>query len=150
MRNIILGIVFSLISLVACQDAGPSTELLEARQKIADLEQQLADIQKVSEPGFIHTVYFWLKEGTTDEQKEAFERGMESLREVASVRALHFGPPAMTPRDVVDNSYDYGLTMFFEDAAGQDAYQVDAVHEKLIEDHAAIWERVQVYDTVVK
>lgn len=150
MRSAIFWMLGALISLAACKEAGPSSELVEARQQIADLEQQVADLEKVSKPGFIHTVYFWLKEGTTDEQKEAFERGMESLREVASVRALHFGPPAMTPRDVVDNSYDYGLTMFFEDAAGQDAYQVDAIHEKLIEDHRDIWERVQVYDTMIK
>ena len=100
--------------------------------------------------GFVHTVYFWLKEGTTEAEKAAFEKGLASLGKIDTVQTIFFGPPAMTPRDVVDNSYGYGLTLLFKDRADQDAYQDDPDHHQFIEDHQHIWERVQVYDYLVR
>lgn len=96
--------------------------------------------------GFVHTVYFWLKEGTTEADKTAFEGGLATLGTISTVQTIFFGPPAHTPRDVVDNSYGYGLTLLFANRADQDAYQVDPIHDAFIAAHKHIWERVQVYD----
>ena len=100
--------------------------------------------------GFVHTVYFWLKEGTTEEEKTAFEKGLAMLGTVPTVKTIFFGPPAKTPRDVVDNSYGYGLTLLFKDRADQDSYQDDPIHHKFIDAHKHLWERVQVYDYLVR
>lgn len=100
--------------------------------------------------GFVHTVYFWLKEGTTEEEKADFERGLAKLVTISYIQTGFFGPPAMTPRDVVDNSYGYGLTVLFKNKEDHDAYQVAPAHDDFIAAHKHIWERVQVYDYLTK
>lgn len=98
---------------------------------------------------FIHTVYFWLKPGTPDEARDRLvEDCVKYLAACPTVKKLHAGKPAMTPRDVVDNSYAVGLTVGFADRAGHDAYQEDPSHHEFIERNKEHWERVQVYDYV--
>jgi hypothetical protein len=149
-------LIFVLAGVFLLQHCGDTTQLeeqvqiyeqeLEVRDSTIDsLEQQLS----MEEPGFIHTVFFWFAEGVTEEQKAAFVEGLESLREVPTVRKFYIGLPAGTPREVVDNSYDYALILFFDDKAGQDAYQVHPIHQAFAQGLEEVWERVQVYDTVV-
>ena len=101
-----------------------------------------------AEAKFIHTVLFWMKDGTTEEQKQQLIQDCrEFLGPISSVRFLAAGMPAMTPRtEVVDNSYGVGLVVHFEDRAGHDLYQEAPKHLEFIERNQAIWERVQVYD----
>ncbi len=96
---------------------------------------------------FLHSVYFWMKPDLTPDEATAFEKGLQSLCEQTTATSGSYGQPAGTDRSVVDNSYGYGLFLFFEDAAGQDVYQVSEVHQQFIADHASKWERVLVYDT---
>ncbi len=96
---------------------------------------------------FVHTVFFWCKPGTS---RLAVDRLLEdcrgSLARVETVRGLTCGHPAMTPRDVVDNSYSVGLTVTFDDRAGHDVYQEHALHKEFIQRNNEHWERVQVFD----
>ena len=70
---------------------------------------------------FVHIVLFWLKPGTPDAAREQIESDCESLlKGISTVRQLWAGRPAMTPREVVDNSYDVGLCVVLDDAAGHD------------------------------
>jgi hypothetical protein len=95
---------------------------------------------------FIHTVFFWFKEGVKEQDITIFEEGLVSLLNISTVQTGYWGKPANTPRDVVDNSYAYGLTALFEDREKHDAYQEDEQHLKFIEQCAAMWENVKVYD----
>ena len=97
---------------------------------------------------FIHAVYFWLKEDLTAEQREAFVRGVNSLREIESVRHAYVGVPAPTERPVIERSYTYALTLVFDDQAGHDRYQDDPVHERFRRDCAPFWNRVLIYDSI--
>ncbi|MEM7397100.1 MAG: Dabb family protein, partial [Verrucomicrobiota bacterium] len=58
----------------------------------------------------------------------------------------HWGRPADTHRDVVDRSYGYSITLFFDALEDHDSYQKDPDHDKFIERCSQFWERVQVYD----
>lgn len=104
----------------------------------------------MQKPHFIHTVFFWLKEGTTEAQKVAFEEGLSSLAEIKCSLSSYFGPPAGTPREIVDNSYDYALNVNFDSVANHDAYQGDPIHHEFIAAHKDIWKRVQVFDNFVQ
>ena len=95
---------------------------------------------------FIHTVFFWLKEGVEEKDLEALEKGIASLFKISTVRGGHWGKPANTPREVVDNSYTYGLTLIFDDREGHDAYQKDAQHVTFVEQYSSMWSNVKVYD----
>ena len=96
---------------------------------------------------FIHMVYFWLKSGTTAEQKQSLMNDCrELLGTISTVRDLVVGQPAGTPRDVVDNSYSVGLVVYFDDSVGHNFYQTAEKHLEFISRNQDIWERVQVYD----
>ncbi|HLX64105.1 MAG TPA: Dabb family protein [Planctomycetota bacterium] len=96
---------------------------------------------------FIHTVYFWLKAGTSDEAKTKLVADCyKYLKAIPTVKELWAGPPAMTPRDVVDNSYHVGLTVVLADDAAHDVYQKHALHLEFIAENKMHWQRVQVYD----
>jgi hypothetical protein len=96
---------------------------------------------------FVHNVFFWVKPGTTDAQRKALLADCTALLgKIPGVRSLWAGRPAMTPRDVVDNSYDIGLCVVFDDVKGHDVYQEHGLHKQFIANHKPIWQRVQVYD----
>jgi hypothetical protein len=98
---------------------------------------------------FVHTVYFWLKAGTSDPARDQLVRDCRDyLGKIPSVKQLLVGVPAMTPREVVDNSYGVGLTVVLGDSAGHDLYQAHELHKQFIERNKRHWERVQIYDYV--
>ena len=96
---------------------------------------------------FIHTVYFWLNDSAgPDLQGKMLTDIPFLLGEIPGVRHCWVGKPAMTPRDVVDNSYQVGLTVVLDDTAGHDAYQVHPLHNEFVARYKQYWKRVQVYD----
>lgn len=97
-------------------------------------------------PGFIHMVYFWVHDGTTNEEKESFHQWVDKLTECKTVLNAFIGPPATTDREVIDNTYDYALLVFFRNKEDHDIYQEDPDHYKFIDANKHLWKRVQVYD----
>ncbi len=99
---------------------------------------------------FVHMVFFWLKEGNSPEDIALFENNLkEFIDNNKHVLEMHIGKPAMTPREVVDNSYSYSLVTTFKSVKEHDAYQVDQAHLDFIEQSKHLWERVQVYDSIL-
>lgn len=139
--------VFCALVLLHCSNPEQAKRLESTQNELQAMKDAMAN---QGTAGFIHTVFFWLKPGISEADRTAFLEGVSSLREVQTIKAYHVGVPAKTPRDVVDNSYDYALILHFADAAGQDAYQIDPIHERFVEAHKDKWVRVQVYDTVVE
>lgn len=104
----------------------------------------------MSKPALAHIVYFWLKEGTSDEDKKAFEKGLELLGQIPLIESFYWGTPAKAEkRDVVDDSYDYCINSFFATLENEAAYQADADHQVFIDNHSHIWDKVIVYNNDV-
>ncbi|MDX1470979.1 MAG: Dabb family protein, partial [Flavobacteriaceae bacterium] len=61
--------------------------------------------------------------------------------------SYHIGTPAGTPREVVDNSYDYCLIVNFKDKEAHDNYQEEDAHQVLRDETAGLWSKLQIYDT---
>ena len=96
---------------------------------------------------FVHVVYFWMKPGAPDgARSKLVEECRTYLGKIPTVRHIWTGRPAMTPREVVDNSYDVGLCVVLDDAAGHDVYQEHPLHKEFIARNREHWKRVQVYD----
>jgi Stress responsive A/B Barrel Domain len=96
---------------------------------------------------FIHTVYFWLTDDAGDAAREQLLGDCRNLLgKIPTIRHCWTGRPAMTPRDVVDNTYAVGLTTVFDDAKGHNEYQVHELHKQFLERNKKNWKRVQVYD----
>ncbi len=105
--------------------------------------------EEITELNFIHTVFFWLKEGVSDEEKLSFEAGMHDLGKVSTIGKYYIATPADTERGVIDNTYDYAWIFHFMDAKDQAAYQTDSLHLEFIEKYNELWEEVKVYDSEV-
>jgi hypothetical protein len=95
----------------------------------------------------VHTVFFWLKADLSEEEKQEFNDGVESLISIESAEQVVIGTPAATTkRPVVDDTYDCALTVILKDIPSHDLYQDDPIHHKFIADCNHLWERVQIYD----
>ena len=96
---------------------------------------------------FVHHVYFWLKEPSDAQAREALIGGLRRLRAAPDILWSHIGLPAESERGVVDDSYSVSWLVFLADRAAEERYQVDPIHLKFVEECSPLWERVVVYDT---
>ena|SRR5688572_7833420 len=100
-------------------------------------------------PRLAHHVFFWLKNPQSTADRDRLLAGLRTLEKIETVRGTHFGVPASTEkRDVVDNSYSVSEILFFDDVAGQNAYQEHPIHKQFIADCSHLWSKVVVYDTI--
>lgn len=97
----------------------------------------------------VHHVYFWLKEPKNTAHKKQLVKSLNELLNIKTIKVSHIGFPAETEsRDVVDHSYSVSYMVMFDSKADQDAYQVDPIHTKFVEDNQHLWNKVIVYDSV--
>ena len=95
----------------------------------------------------VHNVFFWMKKGAPKgAAKQTVQDALKYLR-TPTVQQLWAGPPASTEaRDVVNATYDVGLTVIFRTIADHDAYQEDPEHQVFIKRNKKNWLRVEVFD----
>ncbi|QNH14942.1 Stress responsive A/B Barrel Domain protein [Xanthomonas sp. SS] len=102
---------------------------------------------KAAFPPVVHHVFFWLKNPDSKEDLAKLLAGLRTLADIDTVRGIHIGVPAETEqRGVVDGSYSASELLFFDDVAGQNAYQVHPIHKQFVADCEHLWQRVVVYD----
>lgn len=131
-------LLFALACFTACT---------QEKEEIIEIERI---IDEDMEPGLMHTVYFWLNDDVDEASAKSFEQGVWSLEGIPSVKRMFVGPAATTPtRGVTDNSFDYALSIWFDDVAGHDIYQEHPIHLKFVAAQEAKFKRVQVYDNVL-
>ena len=105
--------------------------------------------EKEALPRLLHHVFFWLKNPDSEEDRAALIAGIKTLGAISTVRAIHVGVPASTEkREVVDNSYHVSELLCFDDVEGQNAYQVDSLHQKFVDECSHLWSKVVVYDAL--
>jgi hypothetical protein len=97
---------------------------------------------------FIHHVYFWLKNPSSESDRQKLIEGLQKLSKVKTIKSFHIGKPAATNRDVIDTSYSISWMLMFEDSAAQESYQVDPIHLNFVETCKDLWQKVVVYDSV--
>jgi hypothetical protein len=98
--------------------------------------------------GFIHHVFFWLKNHESNNDRNNLIEGLKKLSGAPIIKDFHIGVPAATIRQVIDTSYAVSWLLLFESKEDQDSYQTDPMHLKFIEECSHLWDKVIVYDTV--
>ena len=95
-----------------------------------------------------HHVYFWLNEENKNEDDRArFETGLEALFKIDRVEGGCWSVPAAVElRPVVDQSWDYALSMRFATLDDQFVYQDHPDHEAFIAEFKPMWAKVLVMD----
>jgi hypothetical protein len=97
----------------------------------------------------VHHVFFWLKNPNSKEDLDKLLAGLQTLKKIETVRAIHIGVPAKTEqRSVVDASFSASELLFFDDLDGQKTYQDHPVHLEFVKNCSALWEKVIVYDSI--
>lgn len=96
--------------------------------------------------GFVHTVYFWLKNPENEANQQQLLQGLKKLSSIEEIRDAYIGKPAETRREVIDSTYSLSITFVFDNAEDQDVYQSHIEHLKFIDDCSHLWQKVQVYD----
>ncbi|MCW3111110.1 MAG: Dabb family protein [Segetibacter sp.] len=97
----------------------------------------------------IHHVFFWLKNPNSKEDLDKLLAGLQTLKNIETVRAIHIGVSAKTEqRSVVDASFSASELLFFDDLAGQKTYQDHPIHLEFVKNCSALWEKVIVYDSI--
>lgn len=96
----------------------------------------------------IHTVFFWLKDGLSDEQVALFETEVAKLPSIETVASGAIGKPAPTEtRPVTDHSFSYHLSLTFDSIEDHNAYQIHPDHDVFVDKCKDLWDRVVVYDS---
>lgn len=95
-----------------------------------------------------HHVYFWLKEENKNpEDRAEFEQGLASLLAIPeAVSGIWSVPAAVELRPVVDQSWDYALSIRFASLEDHNIYQDDADHLAFIQKFRDMWAKVLVSD----
>lgn len=101
------------------------------------------------DPAFVHTVYFWLKDPGSIEDRAAIEVSLDKFMKNSKYAKTKFvGKPPRATRDVVDDSFTYALVLTFSSAEEQENYQNEEAHLTFIEESQDLWEKVLVYDSL--
>jgi len=113
---------YALLFLVFACSSNDTSEL-EAELKM--LQEKMSEMKTATpEPtGMIHSVFFWLNEDLSAQERKDFLIDLRNLAEVTAVNDVFIGPPFATEnRFGVEDSYDYALIVHFKDLAAHDAY----------------------------
>ena len=97
---------------------------------------------------FVHHVYFWLKNPSSEADKAKLLEGLEKLSKVPTIRMVHIGVPAPTTRSVIVRDYSISWLCFFDNLEEEEIYQKHPIHLKFVEDYSHLWDKVNVYDSV--
>lgn len=99
-----------------------------------------------------HHVYFWLSEEKKGAAERAtFERDLQGLLALPQAKRGRWGvPAAVAERPVLDQSWDYALSVEFADVAAHDAYQVEPAHQAFLANYKPWWSKVRVSDIEAK
>ncbi|MBV1686436.1 Dabb family protein [Novosphingobium sp. G106] len=94
-----------------------------------------------------HTVFFWLKNADSIEDRDKLIAGVRGLAAIEGVRSLVVGVPAKSgDREVLDKSYSVSEILTFDSVEDEAIYQVHPLHKQFIADHSHLWSNVTVYD----
>ncbi|MDG1571094.1 Dabb family protein [Robiginitalea sp. M366] len=116
---------------------------------VAPAQSQSETSMNNFDPSFAHTVYFWLHNPESAQDRQAFEKALKTfLSRSQYAKTLFIGTPPSATRDVVDGSFTYSLIVSFESAEAQAAYQSEQPHLDFIAEAEHLWKKVIVYDSI--
>jgi len=97
---------------------------------------------------FIHHVFFWLRDPSSEKDLDQLVAGLQKLSMVKTIRQFHIGVPANTTRDVIERSYSISWFVLFENIEDEESYQTDPIHLKFVEECSHLWKKVVVHDAI--
>jgi hypothetical protein len=108
-------------------------------------------VKEASEPNIGHMVYFKLKDNSSSEKDKLVAACKKYL--AGHDGTVYFSAGVLAEdfkREVNVRDWDVALHLVFKNKAAHDKYQDHERHLKFIEENKGNWEKVRVFDSVVK
>lgn len=129
------GIFIVLIGFTACEPEAEQVDMMNQ-----NTETTTGMLQ--------HTVFFYLNDDVTEEEKQQFENGLRELLSISSIFKSELGIPGDTEeRDVTDHSFAYSIYTWFETLEDYKIYDEHPDHLEFIDTYNSLWSDVKVYDS---
>ena len=101
----------------------------------------------IENKGVIHTVFLWLKKPGDEQHRHRLLRATHRLRAIPGVLDIRFGEKIESDRDIVDDSFDIGITLYFSTTEAMNDYLVHPLHHAVVEQEIRpLVDRMVVYD----
>ncbi|MBX2827356.1 MAG: Dabb family protein [Flavobacteriaceae bacterium] len=145
-------VVLCFITLISCKSEKEKQPVASDKEststrKFEPVESKALEYS-ICYGSFAHNVYIWLKQPDNEEDREAFLASLFKFLDASEyVVSAHVGTPALSEREVVDDSFTFSIVLTFKDKADQDLYQVEPVHVQFVEEASHLWNKVIVYDS---
>ena len=102
---------------------------------------------EIDDEGVIHTVFLWLKQPGNPQHRQQLLQATDRLRAIPGVVDIRFGEKIESDRDIVDDSFDIGIYVYFADTAAMSRYLVHPLHTSVVtHDIKPLVSRIVVYD----
>lgn len=99
------------------------------------------------EARFVHVVVWWTKSEIDDAEDQLIEGIERLLVPLDMVERLQYGLMVQSARDVVDCSFQVGMTIEFKDKDAHDRYMVHPQHDQFIRGYfERLCKKDRVYD----
>ena len=97
----------------------------------------------------VHVVLIWLKDPGNPRHRQQIIAAGRELQEIPGVIEIRVGESLASERDVVDDSFDVGMSMRFASAADMNSYLANPAHLQAVRDKLApLADHYLVYDFV--
>ena len=107
----------------------------------------LLSTSNIEEEDVVHVVLIWLKESGNPEHIQQLISASKQLEEIALIREMRIGKPVPSERAIVDDSFDVGLYMVFDNQEDMERYLVHPKHKSVVINHLKpLADKILVYD----
>lgn len=104
-------------------------------------------IADYSNKGVVHTVFLWQKNPGDRQHRRKLLQATDRLRSIPGVIDIRFGEMIESDRNIVDDSFDIGIYIYFSDVTAMNHYLVHPLHQTIVEqDIKPLVERIVVHD----
>ena len=94
-----------------------------------------------------HLVFVWLKDSGNETQRQEIIDVSKSFREIPGVKSLEVGPVISSERKIVDDSFDLGILITFDNVAEMNAYIEHPDHKEAVKNKLKpLVKKIVVYD----
>ena len=96
----------------------------------------------------MHMVYYWLKNPSSEADKQKLIIGLHELVTVKQIKYHHIGVPQTFKEDDPLKSYHVSLLMVFDEPGDIDVYHKDPIHAKFVAECGNLWVKTVKYDSL--
>ncbi|MCC5788598.1 MAG: Dabb family protein [Opitutales bacterium] len=109
--------------------------------------QDPSDGLVLPESAIQHLVVVWLKESGNEEARQKVIEATYGFEQIPGVLSVSVGPPKLSGREVVDDSFDVALVITFADEEAYNEYLPHPLHRQAVEEVIRpLVDRFVVYD----